>query len=290
MFSVIMATYNRGPIISKAIKSVLSQTHADLELIVVDDGSTDNTKETVEKIRDPRVRYERQSHSGRTCARNKGVELARGGYVTFLDSDDEVRPDWLQEFENAFKEDIKAGAVRCGMIVRKGEGPGAAMFPAGPHFLTGTVAFKKELFQKAGGYEAALPRNENTELAMRFLPLCVSMGWHVCSVPKPLVIYNRASLAGKNIEEDDKAELRSIEFILTRHGEFFKEDPKMKAIYEAKAGVCAARLKDYGRAGACFRSAIGSFPWEPKNYLRLVLLGLFPRLSRKIWLREYRSL
>ncbi len=87
-FSVIIPTFNRAGLIAKTIESVLQQQVANFELIVVDDGSTDNTREIVLAIHDERIIYREKVNQERAVARNFGVRLARGKYVTFLDSDD----------------------------------------------------------------------------------------------------------------------------------------------------------------------------------------------------------
>ncbi|GIU81227.1 MAG: glycosyltransferase [Acidobacteria bacterium] len=95
-FSVIIPTYNRAQFIKQTIESVLNQTFTDFEIIVVDDGSTDNTKEVVESIKDERIVYHYKRNEERSVARNTGVKLARGEYVTFLDSDDLLYENHLQ--------------------------------------------------------------------------------------------------------------------------------------------------------------------------------------------------
>jgi len=86
--SVIIPTYNYGKYIEKAIDSVLTQTYRDFEIIVVDDGSTDNTREIIETKYKDKVRYFYQENKGAPAARNKGIEESRGAYLVFLDADD----------------------------------------------------------------------------------------------------------------------------------------------------------------------------------------------------------
>ncbi len=93
-FSVIIATYNSGATLSKAVDSVLAQVYAAYEIIVVDDGSTDNTSEVVSHYGD-KIRYYFQENSGVSSARNKGAELAQGDWLTFLDADDWYYPQRL---------------------------------------------------------------------------------------------------------------------------------------------------------------------------------------------------
>ena len=95
--SVIIPTYNRGNLIGDSIKSVLNQTYENLEVIVVDDGSTDNTKEEIDKIEDERVKYIKlMKNSGGSNARNIGIQNANGKYISFQDSDDIYYPKKLE--------------------------------------------------------------------------------------------------------------------------------------------------------------------------------------------------
>jgi glycosyltransferase involved in cell wall biosynthesis len=104
-FSIIIPTYNRGKLLPKAIESVLNQDCNDWELIVVDDGSTDNTKNIIEKLceNDQRIKYVYQDNQERSAARNKGIENSKGKYICFLDSDDEYLPFHLATFQNEIK-------------------------------------------------------------------------------------------------------------------------------------------------------------------------------------------
>jgi len=95
-FSVIIPTYNRADLLPKAIDSVLKQNFRDWELIIVDDGSTDNTVEVVRSFNDARIRYVYQTNAERCAARNNGITHALGKYICFLDSDDYYLSERLQ--------------------------------------------------------------------------------------------------------------------------------------------------------------------------------------------------
>ena len=95
--SVIIPTYNNASVVKEAIQSVLEQTLSDYEIIVVDDGSTDNTREVVRSFSDKRIRYVYQENRGRSSARNHAIGLAQGEYVAFLDSDDLFMPTKLEK-------------------------------------------------------------------------------------------------------------------------------------------------------------------------------------------------
>ena len=101
-FSVIIPTYNRGHLIGRSIKSVLDQTFEEFEIIVIDDGSTDNTKEIVDSYRNPKIKYIYQKNTERSAARNNGIQNASGKWICFLDSDD----IYLSEHLSTLKENI----------------------------------------------------------------------------------------------------------------------------------------------------------------------------------------
>lgn len=102
-FSIVLPTYNRAHFIPKAITSVLQQTYRDWELIVIDDGSTDNTREIVSGIRDERVHYHWQTNQERSAARNAGIAKCKGEFICFLDSDDLWRSNHLQVLYHAIE-------------------------------------------------------------------------------------------------------------------------------------------------------------------------------------------
>jgi glycosyltransferase involved in cell wall biosynthesis len=102
-FSVILPTYNRANMIGRAIESVIAQTYTNWELLVVDDGSTDNTKQVVEAYNDSRIRYIYQENAERSAARNNGIDNAKGEYVCFIDSDDYYFDNHLQTFDEEIK-------------------------------------------------------------------------------------------------------------------------------------------------------------------------------------------
>ena len=96
--SVIIPTYNREATLKRAVESVLNQTYTDFELIIVDDGSTDNTRQLVENIHDDRITYYYvKINSGAAAARNYGIERAEGEYIAFQDSDDYWHSDKLEK-------------------------------------------------------------------------------------------------------------------------------------------------------------------------------------------------
>lgn len=112
--SVAIATYNYGRFLGRALESALGQTFRDLEVIVLDDGSTDDTPSVIEPYRkDPRVRYYRANHLGVAAAKSAAVMQCRGPFVAFLDADDEWLPTKLER-QLALFSDLEVGVVSCG--------------------------------------------------------------------------------------------------------------------------------------------------------------------------------
>ncbi len=111
LVSVIIPCYNQGRFLSSALHSLLSQTWQHWEAIVVDDGSTDDTSQVVERFQDPRVCYFYQQNNGVSAARNSGLEQARGDFVAFLDADDAWRREFLERTLVTLLNDPRLGMV-----------------------------------------------------------------------------------------------------------------------------------------------------------------------------------
>ncbi len=114
LISVIVPVYNAGDFIAECIESILAQTVNDFELILIDDGSSDDSAGICDEYRqkDPRVRVIHKKNEGPSSARNEGLEKARGKYICFIDSDDSVRIDFLEKLYNVLTAD-KADMVLC---------------------------------------------------------------------------------------------------------------------------------------------------------------------------------
>jgi glycosyltransferase involved in cell wall biosynthesis len=111
LVSVIIPTYNRQVHVIEAIDSVLSQTLADFEVLVIDDGSTDGTAEAVRAIDDPRIRYFYKDNGGVSSARNMGIDKAQSRYVAFLDSDDLYTPEYLETMVSSLEDNPDYGVA-----------------------------------------------------------------------------------------------------------------------------------------------------------------------------------
>ena len=120
--SVIIPTYNRSALLKEAIAGVLAQTMPDLEVIVVDDGSTDDTRSVVAAIPDERVKYFYKDNGGVSSARNLGLTMTDSEYIAFLDSDDLWPEDYLQIMIEHLRAESQYGAVYCATVSQLPDG------------------------------------------------------------------------------------------------------------------------------------------------------------------------
>ena len=129
-FTIIIPTYNRAAFLPKAIESVLAQTYTDWELILVDDGSIDNTHEVILQYNDERITYIYQENAERSAARNNGINHAKGDYVCFLDSDNVMLPNRLQ----LLSETINKTACYYTDIEYRNEGKDSSVIKTGRNY------------------------------------------------------------------------------------------------------------------------------------------------------------
>ena len=117
LVSIIVPAYNQSHYLEAAVQSALAQTYADVEVIVVDDGSTDDTRAVAQRLTDSRVRYVYQENRGLPAARNTGIRHARGSLLSFLDSDDLFLPDKVRLLLAAMEADPSLGLVAGQAVV-----------------------------------------------------------------------------------------------------------------------------------------------------------------------------
>ena len=231
--SVVIPTHNRAGLVVRAIRSVLDQTMADLELIIVDDASTDGTAAIVAQVNDARLQFVRLAENGRQSrAMNEGVRRARAEWVAFLDDDDEWLPHKLSAQLARLAEVPNASAVYCRCNVQTSEGLRTAIsrptLPEGD--ITDALLSRRMLITpsgymvrrdaliEAGGFDEALFASQDMDLWLR---LCQA-GHRFAIVPEPLFIYHA---------EDDKpgvsgnviAQLQAFELIDQRWGKLMRE-------------------------------------------------------------------
>lgn len=124
LFSVVIPAYNRADFLPQVLETILAQTYADFELLLIDDGSTDNTPQLMQQWlrRDERIRYHRKANEERSIARNTGFLLAKGRYVVFHDSDDLMKPNHLATLARAIAENPDVCFLATKFVLQTDEG------------------------------------------------------------------------------------------------------------------------------------------------------------------------
>ena len=139
-YSVAIPLYNKERHIARAIQSVLSQDNSDFEVVVVDDGSVDDSLRVVEKFADERIRIFQQENSGVSSARNNTIRYARGNYIVFLDADDEWLPNHLESYDEMIAEFPDAGLYATAYETYESSGNVLAPWDKKPYCRKGTIS------------------------------------------------------------------------------------------------------------------------------------------------------
>lgn len=195
MVTVILPVYNRIDTVKSSVESVLNQSYTNFELIIIDDGSDDGSKELLESIIDKRIKLIHNSKcKGVSSARNTGLEAANGQYIAYLDSDNMWDSKYLAAMLGAFKKLPDAEAVYSGQFLFKGsaEHPYAVRFGSFNRSLLNnrnyidinSFCYKKELYERIGGFDESLVRLVDYDLIMR-----ISENAQIYSVPVLLSYY-----------------------------------------------------------------------------------------------------
>lgn len=209
MFSVIMPLYNKAPYVAKAIRSVLAQTFSDYELVIVDDGSKDESADIAEKLiaGNAHCRLIRQENAGVSVARNNGVAASQGDYLCFLDADDWWEPSFLEEMEKLIEEFPDAGIYGTNYtivnetkhktrVARIGVADGfekgymnycqAYANTLNMPLCIGSVCMPRQVFVEMRGFPEGIKLGEDFLLWIRIV-----LNYKVVFLNKPLAFYNQ---------------------------------------------------------------------------------------------------
>jgi glycosyltransferase involved in cell wall biosynthesis len=285
--SVVIPTFNRGQTLRRAIDSVLAQSFKDFEIIVVDDGSTDGTKELLrEYIDKKKIRYLFQRHSGAGAARNFGIGAAEGKYIAFQDSDDEWLPGKLEiQVESMERAGPSVGVVYCDMW--KSAENHELLYWKAPQIEKGktvdektldyqafnlglvTVLARKAYLEKEEGFDESLPRLIDLDLFVR-----LSRTTNFYYMPQPLVkVY---SSEGISISPKALATARII--MLQKYFDLVSR----KKIYIANQYIkIAEALWKAGESQDAKRyclNALQTYPYNPRITAKAIII---PLLSAK---------
>jgi glycosyltransferase involved in cell wall biosynthesis len=266
LISVVIPTYNRSSLIGKSIESVFSQDYPNLEVIVVDDGSTDDTQQVIEVLKNPKLRYFRhEQNRGAPAARNTGLHQARGEYIAFLDSDDAWIPGKLsKQMEVMLRSDGDVALVYGGM--RKIDDEGNTTGYKKPRKRgniyqsllkdniigsTSIPLLKTKVVKETGGFDEELRSRQDYDLWLRIAKL-----YKVDFVPEPLVLYrvHRNRISG-NVD----AQLQGTHRVLEKYFEDIQRNPAALAHHYYLLGWLYNKKGDKREAHEYFKKSLKSF-------------------------------
>jgi glycosyltransferase involved in cell wall biosynthesis len=220
--SVVVPAYNSDEFVGEAVESALSQTYPPIEVIVVDDGSTDDTARVLELLGD-RIKLVRQENAGVAAARNTGIAVARGELFAFLDADDAWVPEKLDRQVQIHAQNPQIGLTHCGLVevdrrlkpLRERlaglEGDGVylkMLYGQGDrlHASGSTMMVSRAAIDAVGDFDASLPPSEDWELMYR-----VAKQFRVGFVPEPLVLYRQhPDNAHRNIPRQERSMMLAL--------------------------------------------------------------------------------
>lgn len=241
LVSVVIPTYNNARYVRAAIESVLAQTFTDIEVIVIDDGSEDNTEDELRPVRD-RIRCIRQENQGAAAARNRGIAEANGEFIAFLDSDDLWLPEKLAgqmdtlaqhpDFPVAHTDSLVIDAdahILKPSANRKRQSRNGMVFEelfmsSISVILTSTVVIHHRCFEEIGVFDPAFPVFQDYDFFLR-----LSFRYPVYFIDKPLVKYRLTprSLTRTNLRRNIAEQAAILRKCITSHGDYFREHPRV---------------------------------------------------------------
>ncbi|WNW29150.1 glycosyltransferase family 2 protein [Lactobacillus johnsonii] len=272
--TVVIPTYNRAQRILSAVESVLNQTYSNLEVLVVDDGSTDDTQQVINeyKNKDGRISYIRQKNQGAPVARNNGIDHARGDYIAFNDSDDTWEPDKLEKQVKILDANL-ADVVFCKLKFTGSNGnvslipedqPNGTVIRNLMGIGTQTLIGKRKVFEEFQ-FDPVMPRFQDLELLLR-----LTKKYKLYCLNEGLVNY---SVNTDSISNNVTRLLNANKLIKEKHPDLLLEWPLVgKGIQNVTyaAAKNAIQKGDYSVARKCLTDSLQFEPNRNKKALKKI--------------------
>jgi len=273
--SVIIPTYNRAKLLPAAIQSALDQTFQDLEIIVVDDASPDNTADVVAGFKDSRIRYVRHSaNKGEAGTRNTGLRHVSGDFIAFLDDDDLWLPEKLEKQMRLLESSPpRVGAVYCG-FTRVERSTGNVIGETKPekrgdifrdmvleNCVVGggsTVLLRKRCLGEVGEFDEEIPFGPDYDMWIR-----VSQKFQFDFINEPLMIYHEHT---DRMSTNYPLMIAGLEAQLRKYGHLFAGNRRSYSEKYRSLGSHYLRIGNPSRGRQAFLKALCLYPLEPRNY------------------------
>lgn len=290
--SVIIPTYNRAEFIGRAIGSVLCQSFEDLELIVVDDASTDQTQQIVEQIKDKRIKIIRhENNKGAPASRNTGIKSSRGEYIGFLDDDDEWLPDKLVKqlklFETSGNE---AGLIYSGFFFVSGRNnrilSNVTPYKKGNLYSdllrrnilgSATPLIRRYCFDKAGLFDETLPSCQDWDMWIR-----ISKYYKFDFVSNAL---SKVYVHGKQISLDLNAKIEAREKLIEKYLDDLTKTPTALSYHLKRLGVLHCISGNSKKGLKYFIGSLKLLPFQRDCY-KHIIFSIFASKRHRQFLRQ----
>lgn len=291
--SIVIPLYNKERHIENTINTVLSQSYKEIEIIVIDDGSTDKSAEIVQKITDRRLRFIRKKNEGVSITRNLGVSEASNELVAFLDADDEWKPDYLERIHILYQKYPNAAiyATNYSVVEQNGksytldypeidfeEGLIKNYFYSAYTFTplwTSAVCVRKSIFQQMGGFPTNIRNGEDLDLWCR-----IALKYPIAYINKPLAVYRRDSDNMLSRSVVDPSWFPFLEdYMPTNQDLIIDTDSIERYIVKRQLDAASAALFVIKDSKKCIDilAGIKNIKWNRKKYYGLKILSIFPQ-------------
>ena len=280
--SVIITTHNRATLLPRAVHSVLAQTYGDYEIIVVDDGSSDDTQAVIADFEDQRIRSVRRNRSGgASAARNTGISKSRGEYIAFLDDDDEWTPTKLERqvaiLDSSpptvamvygwvdFVDDLTGDVSHRERITMEGDvfDSLVAMRTPGP---TSVLMVRTSVAGEIDGFDESLPRHNDIDFICR-----ISKQYHVALLPEVVLIHHGGH-GHERISDNTPQSISHAVSQLRRHMVTYADelDRRPKAHAAVLRSIAVMEFMS-GNIRASLAASISSFKLDPAGVCRALV-------------------
>jgi glycosyltransferase involved in cell wall biosynthesis len=286
--SIIIPTYNGERTIVKAIESVLTQSFQDFEIIVVDDGSTDKTKEIVLELieKDSRIKYIYQANSGGPARPiNEGIKISKGEFLSFLEQDDEWLPEKLKNQIDFIEQRPGLGMISCGAIIKSDTSGKQRKFEflkdKSSDFWFKSMLENKNFFynlstllvRKSSYKEIYFDENLKISTDLDFYIRMMPSGFGVVS--EPLVIYHSNQDSLSKSKKSLSPIVNDFLYVLEKHKQIFTQFSKAKSLALGYIGILSCCDNRKSEAWVYFKESIRGYYFNFKLYFKVILLVLF---------------
>lgn len=266
LFSIVIPTYNRASFILQTVNAFIAQTYTNFEVIIVDDGSKDNTESVLQRVTDKRIRYYKKENGERGAARNYGLDIAKGDYVNFFDSDDLAYPNHLEAAHQAIVQLDHPEVFHMGYDIKE---PGGKLMSQHNHFngdvesyaiKTKQVSINALFVKREVAAATRFSENRLLSASEDALFLCQLCARH------PLKYDN--TITSTIVEHDSRSMVVATEQQLLNRQKFMLEGLKADAVFMGKYGHAVKDIDSEFNYLLCLSCLVNKQNSKALNYFK----------------------